>query len=170
VNPKSRQRMLSAVFLFVGCCVFAVIIFAAQAFADAVSSTELINNAAKYDSKIVTYAGEVIGDIMVRKESAWINIYDGKNAIGVWLAKALSANIVYSGSYTSKGDWVEVTGIFQRACYQHGGDLDIHAHSLRKLSSGSRVVETMDSNKKNMALILLFILGALWILRQLKLK
>jgi len=35
------------------------------------------------------------------------------------------------GDYKHHGDLVEVTGTFNAACPQHGGDVDIHATSLR---------------------------------------
>ncbi|MDI6605929.1 MAG: hypothetical protein QME65_02145, partial [Candidatus Omnitrophota bacterium] len=44
------------------------------AFAQPVSSTELIENAQAYDGKRVAYAGEVIGDIMRRGNFAWLNV------------------------------------------------------------------------------------------------
>jgi hypothetical protein len=139
-------------------------------FAQSISSTELINNAKFYDGKIVVYAGEVIGDVMVRGEYAWININDGENALGIWVNKNLAKDIIYAGSYKSKGDWVEVTGVFQRACPQHGGDLDIHAQATRKINSGRGISERLNPAKKNLALILLGVLSLVWILRRLKHK
>ena len=68
-------------------------------FAQPVSSTELINSAKQYDGKTVVYTGEVIGDIMIRGDYAWINLWDGKNAIGIWVRKDLVKDITYTGSY-----------------------------------------------------------------------
>ena len=85
-------------------------------YAQILSSNELINNAAKYDGKIVIYQGEVIGDIMVRGQYSWINVYDSSSAIGVWIKTSLVKNIKYTGSYKFKGDIVGITGIFRRAC------------------------------------------------------
>ena len=127
-------------------------------FAQSISSAELINNAKFYDGKIVTYQGEVIGDVMVRGDFAWVNVNDGSNAIGVWIDRDLTADILYTGSYKFKGDWVEVTGVFQRACLQHGGDMDIHAQNIRKISPGRPVREELDIGKRNFTFILLGIL------------
>ena len=138
--------------------------------AQTISSTELINNAKLYDGKTVVYEGEVIGDIMVRGEFCWININDGKNAIGIWLHKDLTKDILYTGSYKSKGDWVQITGLFQRACPQHGGDLDIHAQVIRKISPGRPTQESLNLSKRNLAFVLLGILCLVLILRQLKLR
>jgi hypothetical protein len=113
---------------------------------------ELINNAKNYNGNIVVYKGEVIGDIMLRGEYAWINVNDGKNAIGIWVKKELIKDILYTGSYKVKGDLVEITGKFNRSCVEHGGDLDIHAQSLTKISFGSKIPHSI--NKKQMNLIL----------------
>lgn len=137
-------------------------------FAQLVSSAELINNAKQYDGQIVSYEGEVIGDIMVRGDFAWVNVNDGVNAIGIWVDKNLIKDILYTGSYKYKGDWVEVEGIFHRACTEHGGDLDIHANELRKIKAGSPVIEKPISFKINLAIILVITLCIIIILKILK--
>jgi len=138
------------------------------AFAQPVSSSELINNAQEYNARQVTYTGEAIGDIMKRGSHAWVNISDGKNAIGIWIDYALLQDIGYTGSYRCVGDRVEVTGIFNRACPEHGGDLDIHARQIKKIASGGPVAETPDMGKKNIAILLLGTLCLTWILTQFK--
>jgi len=137
---------------------------------DAVSSTELINNAKQYDGKRVIYKGEIIGDIMVRKGFAWINVNDGTNAIGVWSNKDLVKDILYTGSYKFRGDIIEVKGIFHRACLEHGGDLDIHAETFDRIESGAILKENLDICKGKIALILLGVLGVAAILSRLKIK
>lgn len=137
-------------------------------FAQSISSTELINNAKQYDGKTVVYAGEVIGDVMRRGDFAWININDGKSALGIWINYSLVKDIVYTGSYKSRGDIVEITGIFQRACPQHGGDLDIHAQAIRKMSSGMPTPEELNLKKRNQVILLLGALCLVWILSRSK--
>lgn len=131
---------------------------------EAVSSAELINNAKQYDGKEVLYRGEVIGDVMAREGFAWINVTDGVNAIGIWLNKDLVKDIIYTGNYKSRGDVVEVKGIFHRACLEHGGDLDIHTEELNKISSGMVITEKIDFAKRKWAFILLGTLGLALIL------
>lgn len=139
-------------------------------FAQGISSSELINNAKQYDNKIVIYAGEAIGDVMVRGENAWLNLNDGENAIGIWLNKDLAASIVYTGTYKTKGDWIEISGIFHRACLEHGGDLDIHAQTLKKVNNGRVLSLGINESKKKFSLILLGVLCLILILIQLKTK
>jgi hypothetical protein len=140
------------------------------AFAQPVSSSELINNAKQYDGQVVLYEGEAVGDVMVRGEFAWVNLNDGENAVGIWLTKDLAQAVAFTASYKSKGDWLEVTGVFHRACLQHGGDLDIHAQSVKKTSSGRRVEERLNPAKRIFALALLGLLGGVWILTRLMRK
>jgi hypothetical protein len=128
-------------------------------FAQPVSSTELINKAREYDGKNVVYAGEVIGDVMARGDFVWVNVNDGENAIGIWLGKELAGEIQFAGSYHAKGDRLEIDGVFHRACIQHGGDVDIHAQNVRKISPGEPVREELDTGKRNVTFVLLGVLA-----------
>ena len=101
---------------------------------------------------------------------AWINVHDGKNAIGVWIDRRLTEDILYTGSYKSKGDWVRIEGKFNRTCAEHGGDLDIHAQSIRKLTPGREMNRRLDVNKRKFIFVLCGIILVIWILKLLKHK
>jgi hypothetical protein len=133
-------------------------------------SEELIKNSRLYDGKVVAYTGEVIGDVMVRGEYAWVNMNDGTNAIGIWMPLGLASQIQSKGSYKSRGEWLEVVGVFSRSCSQHGGDLDIHAQSLRKVIPGGKFVERFNVGKRNLALALAGVLCLALISQLLKTK
>jgi len=156
-------RMVILVFLIV---TFMPLVSCAQG----ITSEELINNAVLYDGKQVVYEGEVIGEVMYRRDYAWVNLNDGSNAIGIWLGKDLASAIAYTGNYKAQGDWLEITGIFHRACSQHGGDLDIHARVIRKMNSGRQVKERLNTAKLNFVFVLLGVLCLALILRLLKNK
>jgi hypothetical protein len=126
--------------------------------AQPISSTELINKAREYDGKSVVYAGEVVGDVMARGDFVWANVNDGDNAIGVWLSKELAGQIQFAGSYHAKGDRVEITGVFHRACIQHGGDMDIHAQDIRRISPGRQVREELNIGRRNLTFVLFAVL------------
>ncbi|MDO9572542.1 MAG: DNA-binding protein [Candidatus Omnitrophota bacterium] len=143
---------------------FLALICARVSFAQELSSNELIRNAKQYDGKIITYCGEVIGDVMLRGNFAWVNINDGDNALGVWMSASLASQIKFTGNYKSRGDNLEIVGIFNRACLEHGGDLDIHAQGIRKIANGRMVSEEINLDKRNLALILLAALFLIWIL------
>ena len=136
----------------------------AAVFAQGLSSSELINKSKEYDGRLITYTGEVIGDVMLRGEFAWVNINDGDNALGVWMSATLAKEIKFVGNYKFRGDSLEITGIFHHACLEHGGDLDIHAQTLRKLGNGRVVNQVLNLDKKNLSLILLGALLLIWIL------
>lgn len=142
-----------------------LLLFRVDCFAEVISSTELINNAKLYDGKIISYSGETIGDIMARKEYAWVNLNDGKNAVGIWIKRELTHGIQYSGSYNVKGDWVEIKGIFHRSCPEHGGDFDIHAQSIIEISFGSKIPHSIKTGAINSAFVLFSIVLAAFLLR-----
>ncbi len=141
---------------------------AAPAEAQTVASSTLINNVHEYDNKNVVYQGEVIGDVMARGEFAWVNINDGASAIGVWMPVSFAKWILFKGAYRAKGDWVEVKGVFHRACLQHGGDLDIHAEEFRIIKQGELVREKIDAKERNAAFILMGVLCLALILQLLR--
>jgi hypothetical protein len=161
-------RISYIVLAFLALC--AVLLTPYAVYAQPIPSSELINNAKAYDGEMIIYSGEVIGDIMVRGDNAWINVHDGQNALGVWVAKDLVKDIFYTAGYKYSGDIVEVKGIFHRACPQHGGDLDIHAVSLKKIIDGHCVKEEENVLKRNLAITLLGALCLVLILRRLKVK
>lgn len=109
-----------------------------------VSSTDLIENAKELDGQEVVFTGEVIGDIMVRGDHTWINVSDGANAVGVFAENQFMSGITLAGRYGLHGDEVEITGIFQRACPEHGGDLDIHLTGIKLLEKGYPVTYSIE--------------------------
>lgn len=136
---------------YILCVLTILILFNTNAFAAEIKSQQLIDNAKKYDGMEITYTGEAIGDIMVRGNYAWININDGDNAIGVWVPSSETKKISFTGSYKYNGDKIRVTGIFHRACKDHGGDFDIHSDYLQVIVKGSGKMQPMSNAKKNWA-------------------
>ncbi len=153
---NTEHRMQTFVFCLVSC----VLCLAFDCYAQpvSVSSTELLNNARQYDANSVVYKGEVIGDVMVRGDFAWVNVNDGNNAIGVWLSRELADKIKFTGSYHNIGDRLEITGTFHRNCTQHGGDMDIHAQDMRIIQPGKAVSGELNTTKRNAVYILLAVL------------
>lgn len=124
------QRILAA-FFFVSALCGGVYAGPAE-----VPSSALLSDPGLYDGRTISFEGEIIGDIMKQGRYAWINVSDGRAAIGVFTAadnvKGLSA-----GGYKRRGDIVRVRGEFHRACPRHGGDMDIHADSVTVLIKSS---------------------------------
>jgi hypothetical protein len=122
---------------------------------------DLINNTKQHDGKTVNYKGEVIGDVMIRGDYVWLHVNDGNIAIGIWAPKTMVQDIRYAGDYHKKGDIVEVSGTFHQSCLEHGGDLDIHASEIRKITLGNLIIQPVSRKKiyigiSSLVLVLLF--------------
>ena len=147
-------------FFFMMLCLV-LIISSSNCYAQTSTSLDLLNNAKQYDGKTINYKGEVIGDVMIRGDYVWLHVNDGTIAIGIWAPKKMIQEIRYAGDYHKKGDIVEVSGTFHRSCSEHGGDLDIHASEIKKVTSGSPVIQPISRKKiyigaYSLILVLLF--------------
>lgn len=101
-----------------------------------VSSFALMNNTLVYDGKDVILFGEVVGVILRQGNHSWASIYDGTYALGVYAPSVFFNDSLILGDYHHNGDMVEIVGVFNRACNEHGGDADIHAKSVRTVARG----------------------------------
>jgi len=151
------------------------------------SSTELIErqNVAGdvskglfWNGKTITFAGEAIGEVMDRGDYAWIHLNDdaymeknveegatlgGYNSgMAVWIPVALTASIDTYGDYKHEGSIVQITGVFNGACKEHGGDMDIHATTLSVLRPGHEVVDPIAPWKVWLAVGLVLLAAGLW--------
>lgn len=123
---------------------------------------DLIENGKILDGKEVTIKGEAIKEPMNRGEYTWINIGDGGgNAMGIWVKSSEMNKINVYGDYKNKGDIVKVTGIFHRACREHGGDMDIHANSISVVEQGKPVLHVLSNRKLIASTALTFMTAAL---------
>jgi len=149
--------------------IFSVILFCLSAgffqgdfcLAGTVGSRELINDPGRYDGTTVTFRGEAVGDIMYRGQYGWVNLYDGYAAVGIWAEKESFKDIVYLGGYRVKGDIIEVSGVFNKSCPEHGGDLDIHAVSIKRAVPGGVSILPPDTVKMPAALLFTAVVAVL---------
>jgi len=147
---KNRLTFLSALaFLYLVLCP------AVLAEPIRVTSLDLMNDTLKYDGKEVVYLGEVIGQVMNRGPYSWANIYDGEYGLGVYASAEMLNYTLIWGDYDSKGDIVEVTGVFHRACAEHGADADIHAKNVRIIKGGYAVEHPISMSKVFFTMLLL---------------
>lgn len=155
-------------------------------------STELINKmnvpgdvtkGLFWNGKTITFHGEAIGEVMVRGEGAWIHLNDdaymvknveegaklgGYNSgMAVWVPSALTKAIDTYGDYQHEGSIVEIEGVFNGACKEHGGDMDIHATTLKVLRAGHVVADPTPPWKATLAVALAGLAGLLfWLERK----
>lgn len=151
--------------------------------ADTVSIVALIDNMKKYDDKVVTIQGEAIGDLMVRGVNAWITVNDDaysktsieeggplvgmSNAgIGVWIPEQQGHKINVFGGWKNKGAIVRVTGVFHRACPEHGGDTDIHADLVDVVAPGRPFSKPFKWVELFVIVTLAVVIAVLWNVRR----
>lgn len=142
---------------------------AASAHARALTGNDLVEDAQFYDGAQIEFLGEVIGDIMARGDHVWININDGTRAIGVWAERSTAKLVTTPGDHNHIGDKVMVYGTFNRACPQHGGDLDIHASRIVLIEKGKEVQHPVDIKRVLVCVVLLLmVLAVIFLPRALK--
>jgi hypothetical protein len=126
-----------------------------------VNSASLVENANLWNGRIIAFTGEAIGEAMVRGKMAWIhlnddaymwkNIEEGAQLGGynsghaVWIPADLAIKIRSFGDFKHEGDVVKIVGIFNAACPEHGGDMDIHASTLDIVRVGHPVHHVVNS-------------------------
>ncbi len=150
--------------------------------AEEVTIEELVSGMHAFDGKEVTISGEAVGDVMLRGDHGWVTVNDDAYStrsvqegggfagysnwgIGVWAPRAELEDIHILGGYKNKGDQVRVTGIFHRACREHGGDTDIHASRIEVLEPGHPISHPFNYWKLGVALALAALalsLGYVW--------
>ncbi len=146
------------------------------------SSGGLVDEPKTFDGKEVTFTGEAIGEAMVRGDKAWIHLNDdayylknveegahlgGYNSgMAVWVDASLAREIEYFGDYKHEGDVVEIRGVFNAACGEHGGDTDIHATSLKVVKGGRDAKDPVKPMKLLWAVGLALVAGALYVVNR----
>ena len=115
---------------------------------------QLVQDLIRLDGKEIEISGEVVGEIMERRNGVWLNMDDGTESIGVWASKEMLPKIDFIGRYGVKGDILSIKGVFNRACCAHGGETDIHAYAIKRLHVGYTLPHPISSQKVEWTLIL----------------
>lgn len=142
------------------------------------SSGQLVEQNRLFNGKRVTFAGEAIGEVMVRGDYAWIHLNDdaymernveesaklgGYNSgMAIWAPAVLTKQIDTYGDYKHEGSIVQITGTFNAACKEHGGDMDIHADTVKLIRPGHVVVDAVPEWKALLAAGLAALAGVLY--------
>ncbi len=126
---------------------------------------DIIEKANDLDGKKVIIQGEVIGDVMARKDHVWFNMQDDSGAMGVWAPGELAERILVTGDYNYKGDWVEVVGTFSRADKELGGEICVRAEMIDVLRRGHHTDHRLNPAEVKVALILSILAAILLLLR-----
>ena len=143
LNSKFKIILILIFLLHITHCTLYII----HSHAEPLSSAELIEKAKEFDGKNVSYKGEAVTAVLNRGEFSWVNLNDGANAIGVWCRTSDLESIKFIGDYKHKGDILEVGGTLNRACNVHGGEMDIHASTIKVIENGHFRAESLNKNK-----------------------
>lgn len=110
-----------------------------------VTSTEVVECPDLFDGALVTYIGEVVGDVLQRDGGAWVLMNDDAYALetgpisvtgehhgynsglSVWLEGELAELVDRPGGPAWRGDVLRVVGVVNRADPADGGGLTIRA-------------------------------------------
>lgn len=112
-----------------------------------------------FDGLLVTYVGEVVGDVLARDGGAWLLVNDdayaleqgpltagdtprGTNSgLTVWLPDPLTDLVDEPGEHGVRGDVIEVVGRVNRADPADGGGLTIRAQDAELLAEAVAIEE-----------------------------
>lgn len=121
----------------------------------AVGSAELLNCPESYDQRTVRYRGEAVGGTLARDHRTWVHLnddvysgaveavarhraYSGANTgIGVLVPADQAAAITTIGGPRTRGDLVEVVGVFRRVDRSTQEVAVVHADSLEVIRPGA---------------------------------
>ncbi len=121
---------------------------------ETISISKLLAHSTEFDQQEVVFKGEAIGDLMIRGEDGWVNISDGKSAIGVFGPAALLEQINLLGGYHTRGDMVKITGIFHHHCPKHHGGTHVSARKIEVLQEGFIQEEELSPLKLYLSILL----------------
>ena len=138
-----------------------------------VTSSVVLRCPAAMDGAWVTYVGEVVGDVLRRRDGAWVLLNDDAYALSigplpahatlagtntglpVWLPEAFLGELSEPGRPGRRGDVVAVTGRVVRVDPEDAGGLTLRADALRVVAPGVDVGEPLDVPRLVLAVTLL---------------
>ncbi|GGI08919.1 hypothetical protein [Egicoccus halophilus] len=138
---------------------------------------------AAFDGRRVTYAGELVGDLLRRDGGAWVQVNDddyalvtgplgshterrgGNQGLAVWLPDDLPDGLV-AGRADRRGDVVLVTGVVHRQDPADGGGLSVRADRLEVLAPATDVELAVDPGQAVLAGVAIAAAAAIWLLRR----
>lgn len=139
-----------------------------------VRSAELLACPERYDGRTVTFSGEVVGSLLERGNSAWLQLNDDRyglrlgplpmvdvaaganESVAVTIPTVESRKIGLVGGADAQGDRVTVVGTFHASDPGDAGNPTIRAEELRVLEAGRRYQRSADAARTVTAVGLLF--------------
>jgi len=141
LNLRWKNKVLILVFSYL--FIFNIIILSTD---NIYNVKEVVNNINELEGYKIKIRGEAIGDILDRKNGyGWVNINNNGSAIGVWASMDELNKIKNLGKYNQKGDILVVTGVANKTCDMHDGELDFHAVDVQIEKEGIKRNDVVDS-------------------------
>lgn len=141
---------------------FTLFVFPSATAAHAASSTaaETVALGAAGDGSLVEFEGEAIGEPLRAEDGLkWVNVLSGGVALGVVMPGSDAERIEAFGRYGMRGDTIRVTGVLNAACDDHGGDMDVHASTVDRVSPGRPLSDPPHLWKLTVSAVLLAVTG-----------
>ncbi len=144
-------------------------------------SGEVLRCPADFDGRLVTYIGEVVGDVLGRDGGSWVlmnddayglvngplgasRIQSGTNSgLSVWLPAPLDTLAQTPGRAERRGDVLQVVGLVYRADPDDGGGLTIRADEVTLLSPAVELEVPLHGRQLAAAIVLAVVAGFLTI-------
>lgn len=130
------------------------IIIPIKANANDYTLNDLVEKGKLLDGRELILKGEAVGENIKRGDYSWININDTTNAMGIYMTKDDSLKVKNYGGYNKRGDILEVVGTFNKACKEHGGDMDVHAKKILIIEKGKMINNKLPKEKVILAIIM----------------
>lgn len=159
------RRMTGLLAIFVVLAALLLMPLTAHAIPVRVDTTALSQADPDLDGRTVRFTGEAIGETLrADSRTRWVNVLEDGVAIGVVAPNAMLEPIDGFGDWSRRGTIVEVTGVFNVACPQHGGDLDVHAQEIRILEPSKPIERPVQPAKAAVAALAFALAGGLFVL------
>lgn len=145
-----------------------------------VTSSELYDCPDVFDGVRVGYRGEVVGEVLVRGDEAWVQLNDdvyagdigplpahrdfrgGNAGIGVRIDAETAHAITHVGGPNTRGDIIELTGLFRRVDEVTSEVTVIEAATADIVVRGVPFDRPLRPDRAVVAAVLFVLLGVLW--------
>ncbi len=119
----------------------------------AVGTQMLVGVNRALDGATVSFTAEAVGCALTADAGhVWVNMSgDGSTSLSVYLAEEAAAQIDSYGGWACTGTTLYVEGVYNVACSQHAGELDVHASSVSVVSEGTAVSHEVGAGEQMFA-------------------
>ena len=127
----------------------------------------LLSAGERQDGSDVVFTGEAVGSpIIADADHVWVNVKSAGSMIGVYMSRDLADQITHYARYEHTGDTITVKGVYNYACAEHNGELDVHAEQIEINAVGESWANSVNPAAYVIGIILIVIGITLAVVRQ----